>query len=154
MLENLITWKGLKEIFSYITYRYFIHRQTKLDSPYPGAQLKIPCYQHPLSRKDRNKNGGGKVVFIKEGLITKRLNDFWRDISETLCLEVMILKKIWFITYVYWPTYSNNQQFFFSEISIIFGLAKRKYENILIVGDLNIDAFKIIVSIYPFFVIL
>ena len=108
----MIALKGLKEIFSYITYRYFIHRQTKLDSPYPGAQLKIPCYQHPLSRKDRNKNGGGKVVFIKEGLITKRLNDFWRDISETFCLEVMILKKIWFITYVYRPTYSNNQQIF------------------------------------------
>ena len=66
----------------------------------------------------------------------------------------MILKKIWFITYVYRPTYSNNQQIFFSEISIIFGLAKRKYENILIVGDLNIDAFKIIVTIYPFYVIL
>ena len=71
-------------MFSYITYRYFIHRQTKLDSPYPGAQFKIPCYQHPLSCKDRNKNGGGKVVFIKEGLITKRQRFLERYFWNTL----------------------------------------------------------------------
>ena len=86
--------------------------ETKLDSSYPDAQFEIPGYQYPPYRKDRNKNGGGKIVFIGEGLITKRLKAFEGDISETICLEVIIFKKGWFITYVYRPPYNDNKTFF------------------------------------------
>ena len=78
------------------------------------------------------------MVFIRKGLITKRLKVFEGDISETICLEVTISKKVWFITYVYRPPY-NNKDIFFSELSNTLSLATRKYENILIIGDLNID---------------
>ena len=78
------------------------------------------------------------MVFIRKGLITKRLKVFEGDISETICLEVTISKKVWFITYVYRPPY-NNKDIFFSELSNILSLATRKYENILIIGDLNTD---------------
>ena len=45
---------------------------------------------------------------------------------------------VWFITYVYRPPY-NNKDIFFSELSNALSSATRKYENILIIGDLNID---------------
>ena len=64
--------------------------ETKLDSSYPDAQFKIPGYQCLPYRKDRNKNGDGKIVFIREGLITLRLKAFEGDIFETICLEDMI----------------------------------------------------------------
>ena len=86
--------------------------ETKLDSSYPDAQLKIPGYQYTLYCKDRNKNGGDKIVFIRKGLITKRLKAFEGDTSETICLEVTISKKFWFITYVYRPSYDNNTDIF------------------------------------------
>ena len=36
-----------------------------------------------------------KIVFVKEGLITKRLINYEEDTKETICLEVTISKKIW-----------------------------------------------------------
>ena len=95
----------------------------------------MPGYQYRPYRKDRNKNGGGKIFFIREGLITKRLKAFKGDISETLYLEVTISEKVWFITYVYRPSYNNNKDNFFNKLSNTLSLATRKYENILISGD-------------------
>ena len=99
----------------------------------------MPGYQYPLYRKDRNKNDGSKIVFIMEDLITKRLKVFEGDISETIFLEVTISKKVWFITYIYWHPYNNDKDTFLSELSKTLSLTTRKYENILIIGDLNIE---------------
>ena len=55
-----------------------------------------------------------------------RLKGFEGDISETICLEVTISKKVWLINYVYRPPYNNNKGIIYSELS-----------NIL--SDLNID---------------
>ena len=46
------------------------------------------------------------MAFIREGLIAKILKAFKGDISETICLEVTISKKVWFITCVYRPAYN------------------------------------------------
>ena len=73
-----------------------------------------------------------------EGLITKRLKAFEGDISETICLEVMISKKVWFLAYVLRPPYNRNKDIFFSGLSNTLSLRTRKYENIII-DDLNID---------------
>ena len=76
-------------------------------------------------------------LFAREGLITKRLKAFEGDISETTCVEVTIFKKVWFITYVYRPPYNSNKEIF--QLSKTLSLSTRKYEIILIIGNLNID---------------
>ena len=43
--------------------------KTKLDSSYPNAQFHIDGYQFPSFRKDKNKYGGGKMVYIRDGII-------------------------------------------------------------------------------------
>ena len=43
---------------------------------FPGSQFKIDGYQFPPFRRDRDKHGGGKVVYIKEGLIVNRIKEF------------------------------------------------------------------------------
>ena len=55
--------------------------KTKLDSSYPDAQFQINDYQFPPFRRDRNKYGGGKIVFIRQGLITRRLTKFETKVS-------------------------------------------------------------------------
>ena len=60
--------------------------ETKIDSTYPDAQFKINDYQFPPFRRDRNKYGGGKIVFIRQGLITRRLPKF-----EKKCLRQYVL---------------------------------------------------------------
>ena len=49
--------------------------ETKLDSSYPNPQFHIDGYQFPSFCKDRNKYGGGKMVYIKDGTIAKRLEN-------------------------------------------------------------------------------
>ena len=69
--------------------------ETKIDSTYPDAQFKINDYQFPPFRRDRNKYGGGKIVFIRQGLITRRLPKFETKVSETICVELTISKQKW-----------------------------------------------------------
>ena len=74
----------LKEIFSKSPTDILCIDETKLDSSNPDAQFETPSYQYPPYCKDRNKNGGSKIVFIGKGLITKRLKAFEGDISEMI----------------------------------------------------------------------
>ena len=46
--------------------------ETKLDASFPDAQFHIEGYHHPPFRRDRDKKGGGKMIFIREGLIAKK----------------------------------------------------------------------------------
>ena len=67
--------------------------ETKIDSSYPDAQFQINDYQFPPFRRDRNKYGGGKIVLIRKGLITRRLPKFKTKVSKTTCFELTISKK-------------------------------------------------------------
>ena len=37
--------------------------------------------------------GGGNIVYVKDGLIVKRINDFESNISETISIELAISNK-------------------------------------------------------------
>ena len=67
--------------------------ETKIDPSYPDPQFQINDYQFLLFRRDRNKYGGGKIVFIRQGLITRRLPKFETKVSETICVALSISKK-------------------------------------------------------------
>ena len=45
--------------------------KTKLDASYPNAQFHIEGYQFPPFRRDRNKHGGRKMVFVRNSIIIK-----------------------------------------------------------------------------------
>ena len=57
------------------------------------AGIKIDGYQFSPFRRDRNKLGGGEIVYLKDGLIVKILIDFENNISETISLELTISDK-------------------------------------------------------------
>ena len=65
----------------------------------------------PPYRRDRDNHGGGKMVFIREGLITKRLENLETKLSETICLELTVSNKKWFILFAYRPPQENNEFF-------------------------------------------
>ena len=45
--------------------------ETTLDSSCPDFQFHIDGYQFPPFRWDRNKYGGGKIVYVREGSLQK-----------------------------------------------------------------------------------
>ena len=49
--------------------------ETKLDSAYSNTQFHIDGYQFPSFCKARNKYGGGKMVYRRDGIIAKRLEN-------------------------------------------------------------------------------
>ena len=117
--------------------------ETKLTPEIPTAKFSIPGYQYPPIRRDRisnnpNSHGGGKMVFIKEGIICKRMDEFETKTAETICLELSLKNTKWFIMFGYRPE-SINRDIFFQEINLTLDKAINKYEKILFIGDLNID---------------
>ena len=78
MLRNT----SLKTPMKVINFRKICHQapidiicvdETKLHSSYPNSQFHIDGYKLPPFRRDRNKNGGGKIVYVREEFIAKRL---------------------------------------------------------------------------------
>jgi len=79
------------------------------------------------------------MVFVKNGLITKRLENFELHESETICLELTISGKKWFLAFAYRPPKEENKKSFFKDLTNMLDNAMKKYENIFICGDFNID---------------
>ena len=103
------------------------------------SQLKINGYQFPFLWRDRDNRGGGKIVFIKQGLIVNRLKQLETKISVTIFLELTISNKKWLLVFAYWPPNNANKQLFFYELTESLSKAVNNYENILLTGDLNIN---------------
>ena len=112
--------------------------ETKIDESFPDSQFFIENYQFPPYRRDRNSKGGGKIVYVRQGLISKRLKSFESKNIETICIELTISKKKWCILFAYRPP-NFEKKSFFEEISNSLSLIVNKYDNILLAGDVNIN---------------
>ena len=117
--------------------------ETKLSPYFPDAQFSVNGYQQPPYRRDRltpnsNCHGGGKLVFIKESMICKRLDNFETKTAETICIKLTISQQKWFIMFAYRPE-SINRALFFEELNQSLSKAVNNYDKIVLAGDLNID---------------
>ena len=113
--------------------------ETKLDSSFPNAQIHLPDYQFPPFRRDRNSSGGGKIVYIRNGIIPKRLTVYETQNMESICVEITIKKNKWGILFSFRPANSKNPKLFFEETTQYANKLLSKYDNIIIAGDFNID---------------
>ena len=120
-----------------------MHRWNKTPD-FPITQFHIEGYQFPPFRRDRIQPtntthfGGGKIVYIKEGVISNRLNKYETEHAETICTNLTIKERKWFILFAYRPE-SINRKLFFDEIHKSLSKAVKDYDNIIVIGDLNID---------------
>ena len=89
--------------------------------------------------RDRYKHAGERVVLVKDCLIVNRIKEFETNKSETICLELTISNKKWFIMYAYRPLNETNKKVCFDELDETLDKAVNRYDNIFIAGDLNID---------------
>ena len=117
---------------------YFVISETKLDDSFPTSQFIMNNYEIRC-RKDRDKNGGGLIEYIKRGVICKRLKQYELNAYETICSELTISKKKWFCMSIYRPPLYNNIVGFFEGLTLCLSKASTKYENFIIMGDFNID---------------
>ena len=63
--------------------------ETKIDSSFPIAQFQIEGYT--TYRLDRNANGGGRLFYIREDILSTMLNS---DMSiESFSIEINVRKR-------------------------------------------------------------
>ena len=114
--------------------------ETKLDTSFPNAPFCLDDYYNPVDfRKDRTCNGGGLLVYIRKGTPCKRLKIFEEKGIESICFEISVKKRKWVIFSIYRPPYDQNLHQYFKYISNAIDKALGKYENFIIMGDINID---------------
>ena len=80
------------------------------------------------------------MVFIKNDIIAKRLTELEPEYLECICVEFNIFEKKWIIFVVYGPPEYGNLSEFFEKLSRVVDLAITKYDNVVILGDINVDA--------------
>ena len=112
--------------------------ETKLNSDFKTETFQINNYQRPI-RRDRNEFGGGVMQFIRKGVVCNRLPTLESLTLELICSELTVCKKKWVIFSIYRPPDAANLELFFKELSLSLNSALDKYDNALIMGDINID---------------
>ena len=111
--------------------------ETKLDNTFATNQFTINGFNPPL-RYDRNKNGGGLLIYIREGVPAKQLKDFTTpDDIECGIIEVNLHKKKWILFGTYRPP-SQNVSYFLDELGKAIDHYSSHCENFIALGDFNI----------------
>ena len=107
---------------------YLVLSETKLDESFPNAQFNLDGYEI-IVRWDRDKNVGGLIVFVRRGIICKRISDFELSFSECICSELTISKKRWLCFSISRPPDPGNLLIFFEELSEPLSKTILKYQD-------------------------
>ena len=112
--------------------------ETKLDNSYPTSQFKIDGFSEPF-RFDRNKIGGGILIYTREDIPCKQLHkhSFAKDI-EGLFLELNLRKSKWLLFGTYHPP-SQNDDYFFKSVADALHIYNNSYEKVILAGDFNAE---------------
>ena len=81
-----------------------------------------------------------KTSTSREGFITKKIKEYETKVSETIASETMS-KKRWFSLSVYRPPTPTNLDIFLKNWQTL-SKAVNKYDNLIVMGDFNIDLNK------------
>ena len=109
--------------------------ETKLDDTYPISQFHIDGYSMPY-RLDRNRNGGGVIIYVREDIPSKILRKhFFPNDIEGIFVEINFRKSKWLLCGTYHPP-SQSDQYYFDNIDKALDVYCQ-YEKIMLVGDFN-----------------
>lgn len=135
-------FEDLKEIVSNSLPDVLVFAETKLDSQFTNAQFFLEQYYEP-TRRDNSSHSGGVIEYIRKGIIHKRLTDSELKDFESIASELTINKNKFFLLSFYRTERNENKLQnvvnFFHELSSILNKVTRKYDNIILMGDINID---------------
>ena len=112
--------------------------ETKLDDSFPSTQFLIEGYSPPY-RRDRNKYGGGILIYIREDIPSKVLlkHTFPSDI-EGIFVEINLRKTKWLLFGSYHPP-SQQDKYYFDCVSKSLDIYHDLYDKFLLIGDFNAE---------------
>ena len=112
--------------------------ESKLDPSFPDAQFIMEGYSKPY-RMDRNRNGRGVLLYVREDIPSKKLTRhvFPNDI-EGLFIEINLRKCKWLLMGSYHPP-SQSDQYYFDSVGRALDVYNDSYERFLLLGDFNAE---------------
>ena len=115
--------------------------ESKLDQTIPNNLITLPGYHEPL-RHDRNRHGGGVLMYIAENLAYQHRSELQSNFYEHLWADVRINDKIFAINGLYRPPNEDaeNHKLFLETAEIIL-TQLYNYDNAeykILSGDLNL----------------
>ena len=116
--------------------------ETKLDSSFPINQFIIPGYSAPfrLDGPKIKEASGGLLVYINQNIPSKLLNKFkLADNFQALPIELNLMKSKWLLVPIYRPETYKKKEFIIDLLKLI-DIYSDTYDNILILGDFNMEA--------------
>ena len=111
--------------------------ETKLDDSFTSAQFMLKNFGVPY-RLNRNSNGGGLLLYVCEDIPSKFLKVKSDCNIESVCVEVNLRKKKWFIN----GSYSPNKSFLSNHLeclNCIIDEYSKLYQNLLFLGDFSVS---------------
>ena len=116
----------------------FLISETKLDSSFPSGQFVIKGYSTPF-RLDRNQNGGGLLLYVREDIPCKILKEYTPEKPiENLFVEINLRSRKWLLSCSYNPK-TNLIADHLHCIGRGIDFYSSKYDNFVILGDLNTE---------------
>ena len=109
--------------------------ETKLDSSFPNGQFQIHGYSESY-RFDRNGNGDGILVFIREDIPTKLIDSQMK--IEEFFIELYLRRKKWLLCCSYNSKYSQISNHL-KEIAKALDVLTSNYDNITLIGDFSAE---------------
>ena len=109
--------------------------ETKIDSSFPSVQFILAGYATPY-RLDRNANGGGILLYVKEDITSKLLNT---DLSiEGFFVGMRLRKQKWFFCSPY-NSKKNVIANYLNCTSRNLDSQLGQYENFIFMGDFDVE---------------
>ena len=104
--------------------------EAKLDSSFPTAQFNLPGFRN-LYRKDI-------LVYVNGDILSRMISS--RDCSSDIqILPVeMNLKQKWLVVAIYIPP-SQYKSYFITKLTKVLDKCRSNFENIAVLGDLNME---------------
>ena len=111
--------------------------ESKLDNTIPNNLITIPGFHEPL-RRDRNRHGGGCLVYISQTLTFKQQYKLQSDYFENISVDVKVHDKVYSINCYYRPPDTDNHDLFLEETEqMLSRLNNHNVHTKLILSDLN-----------------
>ena len=117
----------------------------KLDESFPIGQFVIEGFGVPY-RVDRNANGGGIMLFVRDDIPSKLLS-VENSPTEAFFVEINLRKKKWLRSCSYNPNRENIENHL-ETLSENLALYSSSYENLIIVGNCNVCVEEICMSVF------
>ena len=112
--------------------------ETKLDNSFPISQFFLDGYKKPY-RLDKSEKSGGLLLYVRTDIPCRELRDFSCSPSlQAIPTELTLKDRKWLIIAVYNPYYYLGLEFV-NNLSDLIDYYLCKYENLVIIGDMNLE---------------